>query len=157
MRVYHQKNSDAYTFKVGDRKKTHFLFLLSDLSAFGNPVKKPRGIRGNYRKCMKLLLENEINELSLVLKNGEYFEISPPIFSRGRTKKDIEEYCGMYKKGEIKTEPASLEIEITIPAGNAIKVYSIQESYFTYLVNQGGNFYETDDYVAVEEATGAFF
>ncbi len=157
MRVYHQKNSDAYTFKAGDRKKTHFLFLLSDLSAFGNPVKKPMGIRGNYRKCMKLLLGNELNEFTLVLKDGDYFEIGSPILSRGRTKKDIKEYCSMYKKGEVKPEPSKLEVTMTIPAGNAIKVYSIKENYETYLVNQGGTFYETDDYITVEEATGVFF
>lgn len=157
MRVYHQKGSDVYTFKAGQRKKTHFLFLLNDLSAFGNPVKKPMKVRGNYRKCNQLLLKHKINEFILVLKDGEYFEIKTPIFSRGRTEKDIKEYCNMYKRGEVKPEPPRLEVEITIPAGNAIKVYSIDEGYFTYLVNQGGQFYETNDYAAVEEVTGVPF
>ena len=157
MKVLHQTDSDTFVFKAGAHKKTHFLFLLSDLSAFGNPIKKPIGIRGNYRKCMKLLLGNELNEFVLVLKSGDYFEISPPIFTRGRSKKDIEEYCSMYKKGQVKTEPARLDVQFTIPPGNAIKIYSIEENFKTYLVNQGGMFYETEDYAAVEEATGVFF
>ena len=88
---------------------------------------------------MKLLLGNEMNELTLVLKDGDYFEIGSPILSRGRTKKDIKEYCSMYKKGEVKPEPPSLEIEITIPAGNAIKVYSIQGKLFDLPCKPGWN------------------
>jgi hypothetical protein len=157
MKVLRQVSSDYYIFKAGERKTTHFLFLLSDLSAFGNPAKKPMGIRGNYRKCMKLLLSNKLNEFRLVLKDGEYFKVDSPVFSRGRSKKDIEEYLKMYKKGEIKVEPSHLEVQITIPAGNAIKVYSIEEGFYTYFVNEAGIFRETNDFEAVEAATGVYF
>ena len=157
MKIQHLKGSDSYTFKAGSRKMVHFLFELSDLSAFGNPAKKPIKIRGNYRKCRKILLGNKLNEFNLVLKDGEYFEIGPPIFTRGRTKKDIEEYRGAYGNKPVKVELPHLEVQVTIPPGNAVKVYSIDGGYFTYLVNQGGIFYETDDYLAVEEATGVPF
>jgi len=157
MKVKHPKGSDTYTFKLGGGKEVRFLFLISDLSAFVDPLKEPANIRGNYRKCMKVLLGNKFNEFNLVLKSGEYFKIGTPTYSRGRTKKDIEEYRTMIRSDDIKAEPSRFEVAITIPAGNAIKVYSIEEGYETYLVNQGEKFYESKDFIAVEEATGAFF
>ena len=157
MKSQHRRGSNDFVFRMDGSKTTHFLFLLSDFSAFGNPAKKPMKIRGNFRKCMKILLGNALNEFGLVLKSGENFEVGPPIFTRGRTKEDIEDYHGAYGDGEIKPEPPHLEVQITIPPGEAIKIYSIEEGYFTYLVNQGGAFYETNDFVAVEEATGTYF
>ena len=157
MIVQNLENSSTFLFKAGPRRKTSFLFSLSDLSTFGNPVKKPLKIRGNYRKCMKLLLENELNELSITAKNGEYFEIENPVFSRGRDGKYIKEYCKMYKKHEVKPEPARLEIPITIPAGNAIKIYSIKDGFATYLVNENGNIFRTDDFALVEKIAGVYF
>ena len=152
-----KKTGDTYSFKVEKGETTKFLFSLSDNSAFGNPAKKPMKIRGNYRKCMKILLGNNLNELSIALRSGDYFEVGPPIFSRGRTEKDIEEYCGMYEKGTVKAEPPHIELSLIVPPGEAIKIYSIDSGFKTYLVNQGGIFYETDDYIAVEEATGVYF
>lgn len=157
MIIKRQKGSDTIIFKAGPRRKTSFLFQLSDLSAFGNPIKKPMKIRGNYRKCMKIFLENELNELVINLKDGEFFEIESPIFSRGRSKKDIEEYCRMYRSGEIKTEPTKLEIPITLPRGNAIKIYSLKDSFVHYIVNDGGKFVETGDYKYVEKISGVYF
>ena len=157
MTIQHLKGSNSFTFKAGARKKVHFLFELSDLSTFGNIAKKPMKVRGNFRKCRKILLGNKLNELSLVLNDGDYFEIGPPVFTRGRTKKDIEEYSGAYGGKPVKVEPPRLEVQITIPAGNAIKVYSIDGGFFAYLVNQGGSFYESDDFLAVEEVTGVPF
>ena len=156
MKIHHKKHDDAYTFNNG-KEKTHFLFLLSDLSAFGNPVKKPMGIRENYRKCMKILLKNEINQLELILKSGDYFEIGPPIFSRGHTAEEVEEYRASAHGDSIKVEPAKLSVLLRIPPGEAIKVYSIEANFQVYLVNQGGKFYESNDFVAVEEVTGVYF
>ena len=114
-------------------------------------------IRGNYRKCMKLLLGNKINELELFLSNGEYFEIESPILSRGHTKEEAEEYNLASGGDKMNVEPARLSISLRIPPGEAIKIYSIEESFQVYLVNQGGVFYESNDFEAVEEATGVYF
>jgi len=157
MEIIHQENSNSYLFKAGPRRKTKFLFLLSDLSAFGNPVKKPLKIRGNYRKCMKILVQEEINEFNLTINDGEYFEIESPCYSRGRTKKDIKEYCGFYKKSGIKIESARLDVSVTIPSGNAIKVYSIKDGFDVYIVNDNGELKETNDVNYVEKVTGVYF
>lgn len=156
MKIQHERSSGGYIFNNGD-KRTHFLFLLSDLSAFGNPVKKPMKIRGNYRKCMKLLLGNKINELELFLSSGEYFEVESPILSRGHTKEEVEEYNLTSGGDKMNVEPARLSISLRIPPGEAIKIYSIEEGFQVYLVNQGGVFYESNDFEAVEEATGVYF
>ncbi|MBQ2638996.1 hypothetical protein IJF91_02950 [Candidatus Saccharibacteria bacterium] len=156
MKIHHKKHDDTYVFDNG-KERTHFLFLLSDLSAFGNPVKKPMGIRGNYRKCMKVLLKNELNQLELILKSGDYFEISSPVFSRGHTEEEVKEYRSSAHGDSIKVEPAKLSVTLKIPQGEAIKIYSIEASFQVYLVNQGGIFYESNDFVAVEEATGVYF
>lgn len=156
MKIHHKKGSDTYTFSNGERK-THFLFLLSDLSAFGDPVKKPMGIRKNYRKCMKILLEKEMNELELCLTSGEDFEIGIPLFSRGYTKEEARRYNMLSGGDRVEAGPTRLSVQFKIPAGEAIKIYSIEEGFQTYLVNQGGKFYESNDYIAVEEATGVYF
>ena len=157
MKIKLKKRGNTYTFTVKNGGVTDFLFGFSDLSAFGNPTKKPEKIRGNFRKCNKILLNHDLNELSIALSTGDYFEIAPPVFSRGRTEKDIEEYCGMYEKGSVKPELPHLELQITVPPGNGIKVYSINSGYWTHLINQAGAFYETNDIAAIEEATGAYF
>lgn len=153
--IEHEKGGDAYIFK--SKRRTHFLFLLSDLSAFGNPAKKPMGIRGNYRKCMKKLLKNKLDEFELILKTGEYFEIFDSVLSKGHTEEEAREYNEVSGHGGMKVEPAKLSVTIKIPPGEAIKVYSIEERFYLYLVNQGGNFYQSTDFEAVEEITGVYF
>ena len=157
MIVQNSDNSSTFLFKAGPKRKTKFLFYLSDISAFGNPAKKPLKFRGNYRKCMKILLENELNEFTVITKNGEYFEIGAPIFSRGRDRKYIEEYCKMYKKGEVKPEPARLDVQITIPPQNAIKVFSIKDGFELYIVNDGEKIFSTLDFRLVEKITDTWF
>ena len=137
MNVCTRKKDGSFVFSVG--KPTHFLFLLSDFSAFGNPAKKPLNIRGNFRKCMKIMLHQELDRLELLLSSDKDFFIGPPILSKKES------------------EPKKLELTITIPPGNAIKVYSIDSGYMTYLVNINESFYETTDVDAVEESTGAYF
>ena len=137
MQICKRRKDGTYSFSVG--KPTHFLFLLSDFSAFGNPAKKPFSIRENFRKSMKYLLKHELDELDLLLKTGEDFKIDPPVLSKKQN------------------EPKKLEIPIVVPPGNAIKVFSIDSGFATYLVNQGGEFFETEDYESVEEASGVFF
>ena len=126
-----------YTADIG--KPTQYAYLLSDFSAFGNPIKKPLNIRGNYRKSMKLLLENKIDRFIIMLKSGDYFKIEPPVLTRKET------------------EPKKIELTIEIPPGNAIKIFSINDGFFTYIVNKEGIFYETDDYREAEKETGAYF
>lgn len=155
MIVKHLDNGGSFLFKAGQRRKTKFLYMFSDLSAFGNPVKKPIKIRGNYRKTMKILLEEELNEFNVNVQDGEYYEIFNPVLSRGRTAKDVKEYGK--RCGKIKIEPAKLDITVTLPAGNAIKVYSIKDNYVAYIVNDDGNIFLTDDYILVEEITGVYF
>lgn len=157
MKIQHVEGTNTFSFKAGARRTTRFLFLLSDFSTFGNPAKKPMKVRGNFRKCMDILLRNEINELTVVLKNGEYFEIGPPIFTRGRSKEDIEQYSGMYGKNKIKAEPAHFEVQITVPVGNAVKVYSIADNFEIYLVNEDGKFSETTDFDFVDKIAGSLF
>ena len=137
MNVCKRRKDGSFVFSMG--KPTHFLFLLNDFSAFGNPDKKPRNVRENFRKCMKIMLGLELDKLELLLSTGDNFVIGPPILSKKES------------------EPKKLELTLTIPPGNAIKVYSIDDNYASYLVNEGGTFYETDDYEAVEEATGTYF
>ncbi len=155
MIVKHLDNGGSFLFKAGQRRKTKFLYMLSDLSAFGNPVKKPIKIRGNYRKTMKILLEEELNEFNVNVQDGEYYEIFNPVLSRGRTTKDVKEYGK--RCGKIKTEPAKLDITVTLPTGNAIKVYSMKDNYVAYIVNDDGKIFLTDDYILVEELTGVYF
>jgi hypothetical protein len=155
MIVKHLDNGGSFLFKAGQRRKTKFLYMFSDLSAFGNPVKKPIKIRGNYRKTMKILLEEELNEFNVNVQDGEYYEIFNPVLSRGRTAKDVKEYGR--RCGKIKPEPAKLDITVTLPAGNAIKVYSIKDNYAAYIVNDDGKIFLTDDYILVEEITGVYF
>ena len=126
MKIKLKKRGNTYTFTVKNGGVTDFLFGFSDLSAFGNPTKKPEKIRGNFRKCNKILLNHDLDELSIALSTGDYFEIAPPVFSRGRTEKDIEEYCGMYEKGSVKPELPHLELQITVPPETVLK--SIQSS-----------------------------
>ena len=137
MQVCKRKKDGTFVFSTGE--PTHYLFLLSDFSAFGNPVKKPLNIRGNYRKCMKILLEIELDRFELLLSSGDDFKVGAPILSKKES------------------EPKKLELPLVIPPGNAVKVYSIDSNYATYLVNVGGKFQESDDYEAVEELTGVYF
>lgn len=134
-----REQDGSFSFRDDSATMAHFLFLLSDFSAFGNPVKKPLNIRGNYRKAMKLLLTNELDELQLILRSGEDFKIDPPIISKKMN------------------EPKTLELVVTIPPGEAIKVYSIDKAYYSYLVNSGGTFYESNDPLTVAENTGVYF
>ena len=155
MIVKHLDNGGSFLFKAGQRRKTKFLYMFSDLSAFGNPVKKPIKIRGNYRKTIKILLKEELNEFNVNVQDGEYHEISNPVLSRGHTAKDVKEYGK--RCGKIKPEPAKLDVTVTLPAGNAIKVYSIKDNYVAYIVNDDGNIFLTDNYLLVEEITGVYF
>jgi hypothetical protein len=157
MDVLRHESSNTFLFKAGKRRKTHFSFLISDFSAFGNPDKKPLKIRGNYRKCMKLLLENELNELSLNISEGEYFAVGDPVINRGRTSADIKAYCKSFKKGEVKVEVPRLDVDITLPSGSAIKVFSIKDGFYAYIVNDNGNFIQTNDFREVEEISGTYF
>ena len=156
IKIERNKDDNTYTFKSIEGR-THFLFLLSDLSAFGNPVKKPMGIRGNYRRCMKKLLMNELDEFELILRTGEFFEISDPVLSRGHTEEEVEEYNKSSGHSGMNVEPAKISVMMKIPAGEAIKIYSIEKGFQVYLVNQAGSFYESNDFIAVEEATGVYF
>lgn len=115
---------------------SHFLFLLSDLSAFGNPAKKPRNIRENYCKANKMLLENPLDEFQLLVKSGDFFKVYPPVLNRKES------------------EPKVLSLTIEIPPGEAVKVYSIDGSYFDYIINEEEKFTITDNYKVVEQKTG---
>ncbi len=157
MDIIHRESSNTFIFKAGKRKKVHFYFLISDLSAFGNPSKKPIKIRGNYRKCMKLMLENELNELCIIFKDGDHFEIGNPVFTRGRTYVDVKKYHGACKDGSLKTEMPKIDLEITVPSGNAVRIFATDDNFTTYIVNDNGNFFRTDDFNVAEEISGAYF
>ena len=131
-------NDGTFCFKNPD-KTVSFLFLISDFAAFGNPVRKSIKICGNFRKATKLLLENPLDELQLMPRNGSDFVIDPPIINKKEK------------------EPKVLKLTITIPPGEAVKVYSISDAFFTYIVNEEGEFSETKDYRVVEEKTGLYF
>jgi len=137
MKVDFRKFGDSIVFKP--EEKSYFYFLLSDFSAFGNPAKKPLKIRGNYRKCNKILLDNQLDEFEILLSKGEYFAISDPYFT-----------CK-------ETEPVRLTVTITVPAGNAIRVFSIDAGYNIYLVNDGEDFIVMEDHHDVERITGSYF
>jgi hypothetical protein len=157
MIVKHFEKANAFLFKAGPRRKTQFLYLFSDFSAFGDPIKKPVKFRGNYRKTIKFLLENELNELTVRVQDGDYLEVLNPVFSRERTAKEIKEYHQAYKNGKVKADLAKLDVTITLPAGNAIKIYSIKDSYMIYIVNDGKKIFTTDDFALVEEITDVYF
>ena len=155
-----KRYGDTWYFKAGVKRTTEFCFLLSDFSAFGNPVKKPMNIRKNYREVMKILLEHEINELIITLKNSDeadHFEIRSSDFYRGRTVAEVKEYRKMDKTTTIKAEAPKLEIEICLPANSAVKVFSIKDGFKTYLVNDGENFGRHNNYKEVVEITGVYF
>lgn len=118
---------------------SHFLFSLSDLSAFGDPAKKPRNIRGNYYKTTKMLLENPLDEFQLLVRSGDYFKVYPPVLSKKES------------------EPKVLSLTIEIPPWEAIKVYSIDGGYFGYIVNEEEKFTFTCKCEEVEQKTGVLF
>lgn len=136
--VCERANDGTFCFKDPDAS-VKFLFLISDFSAFGNPVKKSMKICENFRKTTKLLLENALDEFQLMLRTGNDFAIGPPIINKKIN------------------EPKVLKLTITIPPGEAIKVYSIDDAYYMYVVNEEGKFTETEDYQVVEEKTGLYF
>lgn len=151
---------NTFTFKAGKRREVSFWFFLNDFSAFGNSKKHPEYIRENYRKCMKILRTNKINQLVLTMESGdEYFKIGSPTYTRKRTKKDCEEYRKMSKdkKNKLKPEPSKLEVTITIPEGSAVEIMSVDDKFFGYITNDDGNFKKTKDVYYVQKVSGVWF
>ncbi len=136
-RCYREKDG-TFVFK-SSKTPLHYLFLLSDICAFVDQSKKPLKIRENYPKAMKMLLENPLDELQILLRSGDYFKVEPPILNKKPT------------------EPKTLKLSMTVPKGEAIKVYSIDGAYVTYIINRNGKFIKTSDYKTVVRDAKVYF
>lgn len=154
MIIKHLEDGGSFLFKAGPRRKTKFRYIFGDLSTYGNTVKKPIKVRGNYRKSMKLLLENELNEFNINVQDGEYHEVHDPVLSLGRSAETAKELRKMYRSKKFKAEPSKLDVTITLPAGNAIKVYSTKDALEAYIVNDGEKIFLTEDFKLVDDITG---
>ena len=146
----------GYLFKKGDNKKTHFRCQIGDLSALYGNAKWEKSCRVNERKIRKVLSKNELNEFRLLLKSGD-IEIGEPILTLERNAEDIKKGCRPQFGCEIKSEASRVDVEITLPPGGAITVFSIKDAFESYIYNDGGKFHLTSDVKNVEEATGIYF
>ena len=127
---------NVFLFKVEDGRKTFFMYQLSDLSALYQQSDQERKARANNRQARKYLVQNELNEFCLTVKSGESFYIGEPILTRERSKEDVEKYCKLQDDCPFKGEVAKVELEIVLPPGSSIKVYSVFERYQMYIVNE---------------------
>ena len=149
-------NGGGFLFKVENGEKTYFKYQIGDLSALYGNAKHEKIDRGNSRQCKKYLSNNELNEFCIALKSGD-FDIREPILTRERTKEEIEKYCKPQNGCEFKGDVARVDIEIVLPPGGAIYVYSVRSSYEAYIYNEGGKFHLTSDYKKVADVTSIYF
>ncbi len=136
---------------------TTFELSLSDRSVYGNGSKE---FRANYNKCCELLAKNKVHLLSLNLVEGDDFIIGPPTLSLRRDHDEIKDYC---KKVGISQPPkemeiSKLEVDITVPHGEAVKIVAYRIGLRLYAVNNDGpEFITTENLEEVKEATGLYF